>query len=72
MLELKFIRENRELVKEMLANRNSNIDLAEFDKLDEERRAILGEVELLKQKRNTESAEIARLKKEKQDGYTCN
>lgn len=67
MLELKFIRENRELVKEMLANRNSNIDLAEFDKLDEERRAILGEVELLKQKRNTESAEIARLKKEKQD-----
>ena len=67
MLELKFIRENRELVKEMLANRNSNIDLTEFDKLDEERRAILGEVELLKQKRNTESSEIARLKKEKQD-----
>ena len=67
MLELKFIRENRELVKEMLANRNSNIDLTEFDKLDEERRAILGEVELLKQKRNTESAEIARLKKEKKD-----
>ena len=47
MLELKFIRENRELVKEMLANRNSSIDLAEFDKLDEERRTILGEVELL-------------------------
>lgn len=39
-----------ELVREMLANRNSNIDLAEFDKLDEERRTILGEVELLKQK----------------------
>ena len=38
MLELKFIRENRELVKEMLANRNSNIDLTEFDKLDEERK----------------------------------
>ena len=35
MLELKFIRENRELVKEMLANRYSSIDLAEFDKLDE-------------------------------------
>lgn len=51
MLELKFIRENRELVKEMLANRNSNIDLTEFDKLDEERRAILGEVELLKTKK---------------------
>lgn len=43
MLELKFIRENRELVKEMLANRNSNIDLTEFDRLDEERRAILGD-----------------------------
>lgn len=63
MLELKFIRENREKVEEMLKNRNSNLTLDEFFQLDDERREILGEVEALKQKRNSESAEIARLKK---------
>ena len=64
MLELKFIRENREKVEEMLKNRNSSLTLDEFFQLDDQRREILGEVELLKQKRNSESAEIARLKKE--------
>lgn len=67
MLELKFIRENREKVEEMLKNRNSSLTLDEFFQLDDQRREILGEVEALKQKRNSESAEIARLKKEKQD-----
>lgn len=67
MLELKFIRENREKVEEMLRNRNSNLTLDEFFQLDDQRREILGEVEALKQKRNVESNEIARLKKEKQD-----
>lgn len=50
MLELKFIRENREKVEEMLKNRNSNLTLDEFFQLDDERREILGEVEALKQK----------------------
>lgn len=67
MLELKFIRENREKIEEMLRNRNSNLTLDEFFQLDDQRREILGEVEALKQKRNAESNEIARLKKEKQD-----
>ena len=67
MLELKFIRENREKVEEMLKNRNNSLTLDEFFQLDDKRREILGEVEALKQKRNQESAEIARLKKEKQD-----
>ena len=70
MLELKFIRENREKVEEMLRNRNSNLTLDEFFQLDDQRREILGEVEALKQKRNAESNEIARLKKEKQDATT--
>lgn len=67
MLELKFIRENREKVEKMLRNRNSSLTLDEFFQLDDQRREILGEVEALKQKRNAESNEIARLKKEKQD-----
>ncbi len=67
MLDLKFIRENREKVQEMLKNRHNDLNLDEFFQLDDQRREILGEVELLKQRRNTESAEIAKLKKEKKD-----
>ena len=67
MLDLKFMRENKELIEEMLKNRNSDLTLDEFAKLDEERRVILSEVEALKNKRNTESQEIARLKKSKED-----
>ncbi|WP_300392712.1 serine--tRNA ligase [Fusobacterium sp.] len=67
MLDLKFMRENREQVEEWLRNRGSDLTLDEFVKLDEERRNLLGEVEALKNKRNNESAEIARLKKAKED-----
>ena len=67
MLDLKFMRENREQVEKWLKQRGSDLTLDEFAKLDEERRVILGEVEALKNKRNNESAEIARLKKAKED-----
>lgn len=67
MLDLRFIRENIETLQEMLVNRGSNIDLQEFVKLDAERREILTEVELLKNKRNTESAEVAKRKKAGED-----
>lgn len=45
MLDLRFIRENAELIKEMLKNRGSDIDIQEFLKLDIERRELLSEVE---------------------------
>ncbi len=67
MLDLKFMRENKELIEEMLRNRNSDLTLDEFVKLDEERRELLSEVEALKNKRNVESMEIAKLKKAKED-----
>lgn len=67
MLDLKFMRENKEQVETWLKQRGSDLTLDEFAKLDEERREILGEVEALKNKRNSESAEIARLKKAKED-----
>lgn len=67
MLDLKFMRENKEQVEKWLKQRGSDLTLDEFVKLDEERREILGEVEALKNKRNNESAEIARLKKAKED-----
>ncbi|MGL5377818.1 MAG: serine--tRNA ligase [Cetobacterium sp.] len=67
MLDLRFIRENIEMLQEMLVNRGSNIDLQEFVTLDAERREILTEVETLKNKRNTESAEVAKRKKAGED-----
>ena len=67
MLELKFMRENVEMLKEMLKNRNSNVDMDAFVELDAKRREVLSEVENLKRERNNASAEIANLKKEKKE-----
>lgn len=64
MLELRFIRENLELVKEKTARRGLSIDrLVDFARVDQERLALLAEVETLKNKRNTVSKAIAILKK---------
>ena len=63
MLELRFIRENLDLVKEKCARRGMAVDkLDEFSRLDRKRLALLTEVEALKNKRNTASKEIAQLK----------
>jgi len=67
MLDPKFIRSNPDLVKEALAKRKENVDIDEFLALDEKRREYIAESEQLKNKRNTVSQEIARLKREKQD-----
>ena len=48
MLEMRYIRENAEKVREYLKNRKSDFDLDGLLKLDEERRNILQKVELLK------------------------
>lgn len=64
MLELRFIRENLELVKEKTAKRGLSVDkLTDFARVDQERLTILAEVEALKNKRNVVSKEIAILKK---------
>jgi seryl-tRNA synthetase len=67
MLDIKFLRDNLEEVEKRLALRGGIIDLSEFKKIDEDRRRLIAEVEGLKQKKNTASEEIARLKKEKKD-----
>jgi len=68
MLELRFIRENIELVKENIKRRgitNSKIDA--FIDIDQKRREQLSEVESLRNKRKTVSQEIAILKKNKEE-----
>jgi seryl-tRNA synthetase len=68
MLELRFIRENIELVKSKLKHRSMPTErIDEFAALDLNRRKILSEVEGLRNKRKTVSQEISRLKKEKKD-----
>ncbi|MCX5706247.1 MAG: serine--tRNA ligase [Candidatus Omnitrophica bacterium] len=67
MLDLKFIRENQDLVKNSLKNRNLKIDLDGLIKLDDSRRQILTELEGLRAKRNKANDEISVLLKEKKD-----
>lgn len=68
MLDMKFLRNNYEEVKEKLKYRGE--DLSEFEmfgELDEKRRKLISETESLKAKRNAATEEIAKLKREKKD-----
>jgi len=67
MLDIKFIRENVELVKESVKNRGMNIDINEIIRLDEERRRLMVEVQELKHKHNKQNDEIAQILKEKKN-----
>ena len=68
MLELRFIRENIDLVKAKTAKRGMNTDILDrFMEVDKRRLAILGEVESLKNRRNIVSKEIAVFKKNKDE-----
>jgi len=44
MLDIKYIRENKEAVETMLKNRNKNADLDQILKLDEERRSLISAI----------------------------
>ena len=63
MLDLKFVRENLDLVKKSLADRGSDMDMASFEDLDRRRREILPELEGLRKRRNQVSAEVGKIKK---------
>lgn len=67
MLDVRFVRKNPELVRKALADRRMNLDMDQFESLDEKRRALLSEVEALKSERNASSAEVAKLKRSGQD-----
>ena len=67
MLDLRFIRENQELVKTALAERNVKVDFACLMQLDDTRRRSLGELEELRAQRNKANDEISSLLKAKAD-----
>lgn len=63
MLDIKFVRDNVNVVEQALANRNTNISLDNFGEWEKERRALLLKVEGLKSERNRVSQEISVLKR---------
>jgi len=67
MLDLAFVRENLELVRQKMRERGLADTLGDFEALDRERRKFLAEAESRKARRNKVSDEIAVLKKEKRD-----
>ncbi|WP_300381481.1 serine--tRNA ligase [Clostridium sp.] len=70
MLDLKRIRNNPEEIKAALKNRGEDFNESTIDEiisLDEQRRSILVEVEILKNKRNQVSSEIPKRKKAGED-----
>ena len=63
MLEIKFVRQNLETVQKALETRGQSADLDAFKTCDDERRAILQELEALRHQRNVVSDRIAEMKK---------
>lgn len=58
MLDIKFIRENLDLVKKSTKEKGYKIDVDEAVKLDDERKSILAKVEALRQRRNEIAAKM--------------
>ncbi|MGX7141052.1 serine--tRNA ligase [Facklamia languida] len=68
MLDRKYLREHLEEVTQKLTNRGvEEATLSQFKDLDAQRRALLTEVESLKQTRNSVSQEIAQIKRNRGD-----
>lgn len=67
LLDLKFIRSHQKTVQEALDKRNNDFDLEQLLDVDQERRSLIAESENLKNRRNTLSQEVGKLKAAKQD-----
>lgn len=63
MLDMKFVRENPELVMDAMRKRNADVNLDEFLELEKKRRELTLQVEALKSQRNAASQEIGKMKK---------
>lgn len=67
MLDIRFVRENLDLVRRKMRERGKDVDLDLFLSLDEKRRNLLVEVESLRSDRNRVSKEIGKRKQHKED-----
>ncbi|MDZ4164785.1 MAG: serine--tRNA ligase, partial [Smithellaceae bacterium] len=64
MLDIKYIRQNIDLVKQKLKERGSPLELGLFLTLEGKRRDIIGQVETLRSEKNSFSREIGEIKKQ--------
>jgi len=67
MLDIKFIRDNPEVVKQGIKNKNGKDRVDELLVLDKQRRNLITQTEELKAKKNSVSQEVAKLKKQGED-----
>jgi seryl-tRNA synthetase len=67
MLDIKFLRQNWEVVRRKMLERGQEMDFGPFVALDARRRDILQDVEGLRGERNTVSREVGEKKKRKED-----
>jgi len=67
MLDIKFIREHTEEVRQNLKNRHAQVDLNALLEADARRRELLGQVEAMKNRRNDVTKEISVLKRNKEN-----
>ncbi|PIP87023.1 serine--tRNA ligase [Candidatus Campbellbacteria bacterium CG22_combo_CG10-13_8_21_14_all_36_13] len=66
MLDIKFIRDNLDIVKEAARKKKSKIDLDKLIEVDDKRREILQSVEAKKQEQNEASAKITKVKDDRE------
>ena len=71
MLDLKFVRENFELVRKGAEAKGLKVNLGELISLDEKRRKLIQEGDGLKAKRNEVSAEVGKIKKAGKDATSA-
>ncbi len=67
MLDIKYLRQNVDLVRQKMEMRGQAIDFDRFIDLDAKRRDILQAVETLRNERNSVSKQVGELKKKKED-----
>ncbi|MDD2233360.1 MAG: serine--tRNA ligase [Desulfitobacteriaceae bacterium] len=67
MLDLKYVRNNPDVVKEALEKRQASVNLDDLLLQEEERRKVLFEVENLKAQRNAVSEEVGQRKKKREN-----
>ncbi len=67
MLDIKRIRENPEILRQAIKNRNKDIDIEVIFELDDKRKTVLYETEQMKAKQNAVTKQIPQMKKAGED-----
>ncbi|MBC7643634.1 MAG: serine--tRNA ligase [Thermoleophilia bacterium] len=67
MLDIRFIRENLEVVEDSLRRRGASVDLAGLLELDEQRRGLVGRIDEMRNDRNTASKAIGAARQRGED-----